>query len=218
MATTVIVPTYYGNQMVANCLASLLAKVENPRVLVYKNDEGWLAACNRIVESVNTDIILLNDDTFVLGDIVYEMEKLAYSDKEIGIVGGAAVASDMNTVINYGIYIAPDGNTAHRYYGQNIEDVPEVESQRAVEGSCMFIKREVLDKLGELFDKGYGNGYREEVDLCFRAREAGYKVVSTTRAPYVHFVNQTHGKMGILNDTHEYFMSKWGSKLQLGEI
>lgn len=218
MATTIIIPTFYGNQMVANCLSSLLLKVTSPRVLVYKNDEGWLSACNRMVESVNTDIILLNDDTFVLTDIVSEMEKLAYSDKNIGIVGGVALSPDMNTVINYGIYIAPDGNTAHKHYGQKLEDIKEIESQRAVEGSCMFIKREVIDKLGVLFDTGYGKGYREEVDACFRARELGYKVLSTSNAQYVHFVNQTHGKIGITNDTMDYFLSKWGTKLQLGQI
>jgi GT2 family glycosyltransferase len=217
MDCTVLVPTYFGNQLVSNCLSSLLSKVPNVKVLIYKNDEGWLKACNRLMASLNTDIVLLNDDTFVLTDIVTEMQTLAYSDPSIGIVGGMALSPDTQTVINYGIYISPDGNTAHKYFGKDVNSVTDIEIQKSVEGSCMFIKREVLDKIG-LFDEGYGMGYREELDLCFRAREAGYKVVSTPNAKYVHFVSQTNGPLSIHNSTYDYFMSKWGTKLKLGLI
>jgi GT2 family glycosyltransferase len=61
-------------------------------------------------------------------------------------------------------------------------------------------------------------GYREEVDLCFRAREAGYKIVSAPNAKYIHFTSQTNSKLGIVNSTHDYFMSKWSRKLQLGLV
>jgi len=34
----------------------------------------------------------------------------------------------------------------------------------------------------------------------------------------VHLVNQTHGRVGIVNDKFDYFMSKWGTKLKLGQV
>jgi GT2 family glycosyltransferase len=169
------------------------------------------------MDSVNTDVILLNDDTVVLTDIVKEMSALAYSDDKIGIVGAKMLAPNQETVINYGIYVNTDGNTAHKHYGERKDKVVKSETQKAVEGSCIFIKRRVLEEIGT-FDTGFGTGYREEVDLCFRAREAGYKVVSCPKAEVVHFVSQTHGRLGITNDTHSYFMSKWGTKLALGKV
>jgi len=211
---TVCVATYFGNQMYANCIASLLTVVKGARILTYKNDVGWLKACNEMMQSVTTDVILLNDDTFILTDIVEEMRTLAYSDEKIGIVGGKALAPDAETIINYGIYISPDGNTAHKYYGQSRDSV-QVEKQSAVEGSCIYIKREVLDKVG-YFDENYGMGYREEVDLQFRAREAGYEIYSCPTAEYIHLVSQTNPKLNVHNDTYDYFMSKWGRKLTLG--
>lgn len=214
--TTIIIPTYFGGQMITNCITSILKNVANAQFLVYKNDIGWLKACNEMILSTNTDIILLNDDTIVTSDIVSEMEQLAYSDPKIGIVGGKSLSPDMERIINYGIYIAPDGNTAHKYYGEPRDSV-DIESQKAVEGSCMFIKRELIDDIG-VFDEGYGMGYREEVDYCFRAREAGYKVVSCPTAEYIHFVSQTNGQLNIKNDTYDYFMSKWGTKLKLGKV
>jgi GT2 family glycosyltransferase len=81
----------------------------------------------------------------------------------------------------------------------------------------MYIKREVLDKIG-YFDEAYGMGYREEIDFCFRARIAGYKVVSTPTAEYVHLVSQTNARLGIHNDTFEIFMDKWGLLLKEGKV
>ena len=214
---TIIVPTYFGNKMLHNCVDSLFKSVKSPRILIYKNDIGWLKACNEAMQSVDTDIILLNDDTYVLSDIVEEMSKLAYSDSDIGIVGGKSLAPNGDTVINYGVYIGVDGNSAHKHYGKRSEEIDKPEAQKAVEGSCMYIKREVLNKVG-YFDESFGFGFREEVDLCFRAREAGYKVVSCPTAAYIHFVSQTTGRLGIHNESHALFMEKWGAKLRLGQI
>lgn len=215
METTIIIPTYFANQMLQNCIASILSEVVNPQIYVFKNDIGWLQACNQIMKTVRTDVILLNDDTLVLTDIVTEMRRLAYSDPKIGIVGGKSLSPTFK-INNYGIYVGTDGNTAHKHFGQPRNSV-KVETQKAVEGSCMFIKRELINQIG-VFDENYGMGYREEVDLAFRAREAGWKVVSSPKAEYIHFVNQTHSKVGIANDKYDYFMEKWGTKLKLGKL
>jgi len=213
------IPTYFGNNLAVNCVASILQNVPDADIRVLKNDMGWLKACNKILaeSNYNQDVLLMNDDTFVLCNIAKELQDVAYSDDNIGIVGGKALAPNRDTVINYGIYISPDGNTAHKYYGKSRTEITKVEKQKAVEGSCIYIKRKTINAVG-LFDEGYGNGYREEVDFCFMAREAGLEVVSSPTAEYVHFVNQTNGKLNIQNTTYEYFMEKWGSKLKLGEI
>lgn len=216
-AVTILIPTYYAGGMLQNCLNSIFENVANPKVLLYKNEDGWLQAANNLMNSVDTDIILLNDDTLVLTDIVKEMKAVAYSDKNIAMVGAKMLAPNQETVINYGIYVAPDGNTAHKHFGENKNSIKSVETQKAVEGSCVYIKREVLQTIG-FFDEGYGMGYREEVDLAFRVRQAGWKVVSCPTAEVVHFQSQTHGRLGITNDTHAYFMSKWGTKLALGKV
>ena len=215
--TTILIPTYFGGSMLQNCLNSIQQNVAEPMVMVYKNEDGWLKAANKMMSSVTTDVILLNDDTVVLTDIVKEMRNAAYKDKRVGVVGAKMLAPNQETVINYGIYVAPDGNTSHKHYGDQRAKVNKEENQKAVEGSCVFIKRELLNEIG-FFDEGYGSGYREEVDLAFRAREAGWKVISTPKAEVVHFVSQTHGRLGITNDTHDYFMSKWGTKLRLGKV
>lgn len=214
---SIAIPTYFAGTMVHNCIESILQNVHNPKIIVYKNSDGWLVACNKLMQETTDDIILLNDDTIVLTDIVKEMQAVAYSDPKIGIVGAKMLSPNQETVINFGIYIGKDGNSAHKYFGQQKSKVNKVEQQKAVEGSCMFIKRELLDEVG-YFDTAYGMGYREEVDLCFRAREAGWKVVSSPKAEVVHLVSQTHSRLNIMNDKYLYFMEKWGTKLELGKV
>jgi GT2 family glycosyltransferase len=217
MDVTIGIPTYFGAPLVTNCINSILQKVTNPRILIYKNDIGWLKACNEVMQITTTDVILLNDDTIVLTDIVEEMKTLAYSDPRIGIVGGKSLSPDGEHINNYGIYIGPDGNSAHKFFGSLREQVIDPATQKSIEGSCMYIKREVIDKIG-VFDENFGQGYRAEVDYCFMARENGYKVVSCPKAEYIHFVSQTSNRLNIINDTHEIFMKKWGAKLAGGLI
>lgn len=212
---TVIVPTYFGGKMLERCIGTVLEYSTSAKILINKNDIGWLAAANQSMGSVTTDILLINDDIIALSDLVGGMQELAYSDDKIGIVGGKSLATDTETIINYGIHIGTDGNTAHKYYG-NRRDSVGIEKQRAVEGSAMFIKRAVLDSIG-YFDPEF-IAYREEVDFCFRARKAGWKIMSTPKAEYVHLTSQTHGRLGISNDSHEYFLKKWGKDLKLGLI
>lgn len=212
---TVLIPTYFANQFLYTCIDSINTHSPGTKILTYKNDIGWLKASNELMDSVRTDVILLNDDTIMITDVVRALQEMAYTKPDIGIVGGKSLDINRYTVNNYGIYVAPDGNTAHRYFGKLQEEVNKVEVQQAIEGSCMYIKREVLDKIG-YFDEGYGFGFREEVDLCFRARENGYRVVSTPEASYVHLVSQTTGRLGIHNTTYDYFMSKWEYKLKIG--
>lgn len=211
------IPTYFAGQMLTNCVNAILENVPDAKLFIYKNEIGWLQACNYIMRETQSDVILLNDDTIPLDNFVKEMEKVAYSDPLIGIVGAKMLAPNQETVINYGIYVAKDGNTAHKHYGEPKDKVNTIEVQRAIEGSCMYIKREVIDAIG-YFDEGYGQGYREEVDFCFRAIETGWKVVSCPKAEIVHLVNQTHGRLGITNSTHKYFMQKWATKLALGKV
>lgn len=53
-----------------------------------------------------------------------------------------------------------------------------------VSGSVMLIKREVIEKIGLLDDKIFM--YEEDVEYCFRANNAGYKVGWTNQAEIIH--------------------------------
>ena len=56
-------------------------------------------------------------------------------------------------------------------------------------GACMLLKREILDEVG-LFDEDFYMFY-EEVDLCFRIKEAGYRILFTPEAEIIHHADQS---------------------------
>jgi len=67
-----------------------------------------------------------------------------------------------------------------------------------VSGSLMFIKKKVVDRIG-LFDESYFM-YYEEVDYCYRAKKAGFKIGIDSKQSYEHF------EVSKDNSTKEYYL------------
>jgi len=83
-----------------------------------------------------------------------------------------------------------------------------------VSGSLMFIKKEVVDKLG-FFDETYFM-YYEEVDFCYRARKEGFSIGVDTEFYYEHFENSKKNpqKNNYLFFNHFKFLLKYGNTYQ----
>ena len=60
-------------------------------------------------------------------------------------------------------------------------------------GACMFIKKEIFDELGG-FDEDYF-AHQEEVDLCWRAKNMGYKVHYIGKSKVYHLGGSTLSNM-----------------------
>ncbi len=71
-------------------------------------------------------------------------------------------------------------------------------------GCCMFIKREVLEKVG-IFDKRFFL-YFEDVDLSARIKKAGYSIGFCPAAVIWHKNAQSSGGAG--SDTHNYYIAR----------
>lgn len=79
-----------------------------------------------------------------------------------------------------------------------------------VSGSLMVIKREVIKKVG-LLDENYFM-YYEDVDYCYRAKKAGFRVGIDTSFAYIHFENSVHNpkKEELLTEGRKKFLKKFG--------
>lgn len=65
----------------------------------------------------------------------------------------------------------------------------EVRPVDIVQGACLILRRETLDQVG-LFDEDFYI-YSEEVDLCQRIRQGGWKIYFVPQAQVVHFGGQS---------------------------
>ncbi len=72
----------------------------------------------------------------------------------------------------------------------------------AIGGSFMFIPRRVFDKVGG-FDEDYFM-YGEDIDLCYKIKNAGYKVFYTPRTTAIHFKGESTRRSNI-NQTYEFY-------------
>lgn len=77
-----------------------------------------------------------------------------------------------------------------RYYMGYISDSKEHEVDSCV-GAFMMISKYALDKIG-FFDKDFFF-YGEDLDLCWRARHAGYKVIYTPITKILHYKGVASG-------------------------
>jgi len=153
-----------------------------PDILIRQNAKnlGYTATCNLGIELAgNADVVLLNADTQVGPRWLERLRLTAYADARIGTV---TAVSD-----NAGAFSVPE---LEKYC-----PIPErwslEQAQRAVlqqcggclpqlptgNGFCMYVKREVFDRVGVLDVAAFPSGYGEENDLCQRAEQAGFRHV-----------------------------------------
>jgi len=167
-------------------------------------------------------ILLLNNDTAVNKDFLTELVKVAESDKRIGITGPKIYYYDFNgriDVINFAGGKMNMWKGLPYHIGACEVDKGQYNKIREVdyiEGSCILIRRSVLDKIG-LIDPNYF-AYWEENDLCMKASKAGFRIVYVPTAKIWHKISASTDnkiKAYYLNRNRFIFMKKYASKRQL---
>lgn len=84
-------------------------------------------------------------------------------------------------------------------------DEDEVNEVEAVSGSCMFIRRAVVEQIGYLDELFFA--YQEDADFCFRAREAGWKIYYVPQAKIIHFGGQGGSRIEVYRSIYQWHRS-----------
>ena len=148
-----------------------------------------------ILREKKTDyILLLNNDTFVDGNFLTELVKVAESDPKIGIVGPKIYYYDEPNKIWFagGKINRRLGKTKH--LGVHRIDKGQFESIKKVDyitGCAFLVKDEVFDKIG-LLDNEYFFCF-EDLDFCIRAQKEQYYCFYIPKAKIWHKVSQSGG-------------------------
>ena len=153
-------------------------------------------------------LVFLNNDTMPHSGWLREMVALADNDPAIGVVGAKLIYPDSNKVQHAGLELK-NGIPDHVYRGVEADD-PRVEVVRdldMVTGACMLVRADLFGHL-EGFDTAYLNGV-EDVDLCLRARELGYRVVYCPTAVVEHYEGTSEGRFDKVRENLEHFAQKW---------
>ncbi|HJY63979.1 MAG TPA: glycosyltransferase family 2 protein [Ignavibacteria bacterium] len=137
-------------------------------------------------------IFVLNNDTELDPLCMEELYKLIESDEKIGVVGPIfffwTKEKLRNKIQIYGANVNfKTQKTDIISSGEVFEDVslPETLVCDYPIGGALFIKREVAEKLGTLFDDRWFM-YSNEIDFAYNIKKLGYKSVATTKAKVWH--------------------------------
>lgn len=156
-----------------------LDSLSNTHVMVIHNSEnkGFAANVNiGIAQSATRDVILLNSDTVVTKGWVEKLYVCAYSDAQIATVTPLSNHATLCSVPDFcRKNKLPQGYSLDEYAAL-IERVSQKQYPRipTAHGFCMYVKREVITKIGGFDADTFERGYGEENDFCYRAIVAGY--------------------------------------------
>ncbi len=170
-------------------------------LLVNEKNIGFGKANNQAIKaSAGEYVLLLNPDTIIVGDAIQRMLAFIINDAHIGAVGPKVV--DGNKVVQPECarkYLTLSGELVrlakidllHRRskMDNTWNHTREVE---VLSGSCMLIRKSCLEQIGG-FDEQFFL-YGEDVDLCYRIKQSGWKVYYFHKASVRHLAHQASAK------------------------
>ena len=174
--------------------AETLALVQHVQVLRYERNIGFSAACNRGVEAASTDyVFLLNNDATVKPDTIGLLAEKLASDASI-----AACQPKILSLTSPGKfdYSSAAGGEIDRYgypfaRGRVFDTIEEDKGQYDTEreifwgaGAALMLRREHYLAAGGLEEPFFA--HMEEIDLQWRFRLMGYRVISLPSAIAFH--------------------------------
>lgn len=139
-------------------------------------------------------VLLLNNDIVVDPDFLSELVRVAENDHGIGLLGplvydyykpNAIRGTGSGQRINWWRGVTVPIMSSR--FGEETSGLRDADS---IEGSCMLVPRQVLDKVGML-DRQYFNSW-EETDWCVRIKKAGYRVCCVTSSKIWHKVQPSY--------------------------
>jgi GT2 family glycosyltransferase len=183
-----------------------MLKDEFPDVQTTENPDnlGFTRPMNQALEQGRGRYLLqLNPDTIILPAALDRLVAFLESHPEIGICGPKVLNSDGSlqkqcrrgeptpwAVISYFTRLNrlfPDSKLFGGYL-LNYMDEDETHPVAGVSGSCMLIRRAVIDQIGYLDERFFA--YQEDADYCFRTREAGWEIYYMPEAQIIHYGGQ----------------------------
>jgi GT2 family glycosyltransferase len=165
-------------------------------------------------------LLLLNNDVDVInGAWLHELVSQAVRP-DVGVVGGKLLYAD-GRVQHGGIVFSPNGfahvhRLADRYDPGYHNQLALARTLSAVTGACAMMRREVFFEVGGLDEVNLPSNFND-VDLCLRVGDYGFRIVWTPFAELFHSESASRGhndspakRQKFMQDL-QYMRKTWGS-------
>lgn len=178
-------------------------------ILIENKENLGFSKANNIGINVSTGkyILLLNSDTVVLDDAIKECFRYMEMNLDIGALGCKVVLKDgkLDHACKRG-FPTPEASLFYMFrlhkifpksknfgkYTMSYVDEDEVSEVDSLMGAFMMVRKSVIDEIGLLDEEFFM--YGEDIDWCFRIKEAGYKMVYYPKVKIIHYKGASSNK------------------------
>ena len=184
------------------------------RVVIYDKPFNFADKCNLgVVNSTAPFFVLLNDDTEVISGDWIEVLLGHLQEPDVAVVGPMLLLEDGR------IQSAGHSHTPHPhnfYNGRSSKELGEIGILKVarecsgVTGACMMIKRSAYFEVG-----GMSNTFPlsfNDVDLCFKLLDRGYRIIWTPFARLFHFETASRPNVSTAKEL-ELITNRWGDRI-----
>jgi O-antigen biosynthesis protein len=217
-ASLELIAVAHVNQGQGEALLQTCAK-HGARSIEYAEAFHFGRMCNLGAKEAHGDFLLfLNDDVSPLDDPHWLQWMLVQAQRpKTGAVGALLYFPD-GRIQHAGVMIGTPNGAGHP--GRLSHGSPlwpwltMTREVSAVTGACLLMPRVVFQEI-QGFDEVFPVNYND-VDLCLRAAQNGYRVVLEARAKLEHAESTTRA-IGIRYAERQRFLDRWSSLLQRGD-
>jgi N-acetylglucosaminyl-diphospho-decaprenol L-rhamnosyltransferase len=167
--------------------------------LIEQENRGFGVGYNRGMRASEADYyLLLNSDAWALGDAVERLVRFADANQRAAVVGprlrnldgtlqrsvrGFPTLWRLSTEYLFLRKLAPRSRALNAFYAGDFEHDRVLDADFLM-AACLLVRRKATAEVG-LFNERYFM-FSEEVDWCYRFRQAGWRVVFFPEAEAVH--------------------------------
>lgn len=183
---------------------------------------GFPRGANEGARMGSAPLILFLGDDVTLQEGALDAMVRRMDDPTIGICGAKLIFPLTSTspirpagkVQHVGLALNIRGDIIHPLVGWSPENPKTCNSREvlAITGACYMIRRHLFSKIGG-FDAAFGLGTFEDVDLCFKSRQAGFRIFVEAEAKGYHYTGASAEKLQTpfpLQQNAMIFKSRWG--------
>ena len=215
---TVIIANFNGKKYLKRCLDSLLklnypknklkiimvdncssddsvrfVKQQYPKVKILVNDvNNYCKAINLGIKSSKSEYVaLLNNDTKVDRNWLLELIKIIESDSKIAQVGSKILKFN-GMIQSAGHITLPNFYWDERGAGESNKEFSLIEEVESMPGTAALYRKNIFEQVG-YFDEDFVL-YGEDVDLAFRLKTAGFKIMFVPKSIVYHVFQGSAGE------------------------
>jgi hypothetical protein len=152
-------------------------------------------------------VLVVNSDVLVPPEAIERLERAMDAAPDVGIAGPLVLSRQApDRIASSGmVWRRATARMRHQDVGRQLPEAPAGAAieRDGVSGCFMLVRREVFERIG-LFDEDYFFSF-EDLDLCLRARGAGFRTVVVPAATVFHEGGRS---MGSASPRRLYFAAR----------